>query len=614
MTALFEIGLVNAALATILAVAVWLITRVWRHPVVVHTLWIVVLVKLIAPPMVPIPFPLSDPNYVVASPHELSDEPVTLMPTADDQSATVGPDVHEQNATAPRDSPTTQTGKASERRSALESDWTSIIIGVWLTGSVLFLAVSAVRMWRFHSALAHAAPASHEVQEIAAALAAQLGVSNRFRLRVIDGRLSPLLWPIGKPTVLMPRQLLSALPHDELETLLAHELAHLRRKDHWVRWLELLVMTLYWWHPVVWWARVAIGRAEEHACDAWVVTILPEASRRYASALFKAVQFVSETHQASPALASAFGTSGNFKERIENIMNAKWNCRVPLPVRLIVIAAAVTILPLSLQAARADEDEPSRPSAQNVSAEDHAPSDQPEGQHSPNDTKEDSSLVRPAQSVPNPKPARRDPYRIQPGDTIHVWVHGTPNDAPINGNYLVEPSGSIALGPVYGRVAVRDFSLETAENAITEHLSEILKDPKVQVTLPAKDRELNWVLRDLLQSAAASSATESIGVLKKMVERAKYEFARLSKLRQDGVVSEAELARASSDYEISVERLRQAERGLRYHRAVLEAAEADYEMLFEAEKRAPQTITGHELRRAKLAVELAKAKLEELSE
>ena len=47
------------------------------------------------------------------------------------------------------------------------------------------------------------------------------------------------------------------------EAILAHELAHVRRKDHWVRLLELVVTTLFWWHPAVWWAcrRIAgVGR------------------------------------------------------------------------------------------------------------------------------------------------------------------------------------------------------------------------------------------------------------------------------------------------------------------------------------------------------------------
>ena len=56
MTSLLEVALINAVMATGLAMVVWLVTRVWRHPVFVHTLWIVVLLKLITPPLVRVPW------------------------------------------------------------------------------------------------------------------------------------------------------------------------------------------------------------------------------------------------------------------------------------------------------------------------------------------------------------------------------------------------------------------------------------------------------------------------------------------------------------------------------------------------------------------------------
>jgi multidrug resistance efflux pump len=618
----------------------------------------------------------------------------------------------------------------------------------------LFLLVSAIRLVRFHRALAGAAMAPAEIQQMAAGLAQRCGVAPRYRLRITEGRLSPLVWAIGRPTVLLPRALLTELSPEEIETLLAHELAHLRRRDHWLRWLELLVTASYWWHPIVWWARAVIHRAEEEACDAWVVSVFPDASMRYASALFKAVQFASDARQAKPLMASGLGSGGTLKERIENIMNAKWSCRISLPARLAVAATALLILPLSVEAVWGGGEQPFEADAQNLTGAKAESVDQPTS----NEPTDDSQPSRPAQTVPKLEDERRDPYRIQPGDTIHVWVYGTPEDAPIMGNYRVEPGGTIALGPLYGRVTVRGMSLELAEDVITEQLSQVLKAAKVQVTLgkdsrsslfggfdpsierpgaepiessnpvaaqsyarPSADElaalrehlkflenhyqridalfqtgsvggsaeahalaayelavaqgelaltegrrsaatrhfeeaetfaeralaaieaahsagaathdlllqaaknvsdskrrliatrrqaqssqpsesnsahELRAALRELIQSTPAPSTTESIGVLRKMVERAENEYGRLMELGEEQVVSQAEIARAKSDYEISVERLRQAERGLKYHRAVLDAAVADYEVLAEINKQSPQAISAAELRRA----------------
>jgi beta-lactamase regulating signal transducer with metallopeptidase domain len=65
------------------------------------------------------------------------------------------------------------------------------------------------------------------------------------------------------PVLLLPRDLLDELTPDERDALLAHELAHVRRRDHWVRLLELAATALFWWYPVAWWARAALRRAEE---------------------------------------------------------------------------------------------------------------------------------------------------------------------------------------------------------------------------------------------------------------------------------------------------------------------------------------------------------------
>jgi beta-lactamase regulating signal transducer with metallopeptidase domain len=761
MAAMLEIALMNAALAAVLAIAVWLVTRIWRHPMLVHMLWILVLVKLITPPLVTVPWRFAGGEQLLSRPTKLAAnvpvaqaEPSVDTTVADDTAAL---DIERPNIVM-------VTEPAVTDRSTHRVAWPMVVASVWLAGTAVFLVVSAVRLARFHRALVDTEPAPAGVQQLAFELAAKFGISSRFRLRITGGRLSPLVWPIGRPTILMPHKLLADLPHEELQALLAHELAHLRRRDHWVRCFELVVTALYWWHPVVWWARVKIQHAEEEACDAWVVSELPGITQQYASALFKAVQFASESRSTAPAVASALGTNGNLAERIENIMNTKWNYRVSLSARLFVVAAALTTLPLSVEAVGGQENQPSKPAAENATpAEDESTSEQPAEQRASNVAPADLPSIQPVQSVPAEVP--RDPYRIQPGDTVHVWVHGTPDDAPINGNYVVEPGGSIALGPLYGRVRVRDMSLETAENAIMERLSETLRNPKVQVTLPRRDRmdspaasatiepltpdpraesfrprnadelaalrehvnflenhfkktdalnqnglrggsadalalaayelavaqgelalaegrrdeavarfeearewadralmavnaayqanmvgydvvlqaarnlavskqrliearrqqsaagnennasrELSAALRSLAQSNATPATGESIGVLKKIVERSQQEFNRLKDLHGQNVVSSAELARAKSDYEISVERLKQAERALRFHRAQVELAEADLQNLVEAEKRTPHTVPQLQLRRAQLMVEMAKAKLEELAE
>ena len=58
---------------------------------------------------------------------------------------------------------------------------------------------------------------------------------------------------------------------EQRDAVLIHELAHLKRRDHWVRRLEAVVLGLDWWNPVAWWARREIEKAEEECCNAWIV-------------------------------------------------------------------------------------------------------------------------------------------------------------------------------------------------------------------------------------------------------------------------------------------------------------------------------------------------------
>ncbi|MBN2580576.1 MAG: protein kinase [Pirellulales bacterium] len=82
-----------------------------------------------------------------------------------------------------------------------------------------------------------------------------------------------------------------------------------------------------------------------------------------------------------------------------------------------------------------------------------------------------------------------EPYTIAPGDSLKIQAAGTLWDQPINGVYRVEPQGTVALGPVYGRVKVAGLSLVEAEGAIVKKLREIITKPAVSVTIA------DWVPR-----------------------------------------------------------------------------------------------------------------------
>jgi beta-lactamase regulating signal transducer with metallopeptidase domain len=80
------------------------------------------------------------------------------------------------------------------------------------------------------------------------------------------------------------------------------------------------------------------------------------------------------------------------------------------------------------------------------------------------------------------KPAGKE--GLQPGDEVKIEVVGAFPEAPINGVFVIEPQGTVALGATYGRVKIAGMSLIEAEKAVTEKLHAVLSDPQVQITLP----------------------------------------------------------------------------------------------------------------------------------
>jgi hypothetical protein len=164
---------------------------------------------------------------------------------------------------------------------------------------------------------------------------------------LLPGRVAPMLWAaFGAPRLLVPAGLLGRLTPEGRDTLLLHELAHLRRGDHRVRALEFLAMGLYWWHPVVWFARRELREAEEQCCDAWVVSALPGAGRAYASALLDTLDFLSAAPPAVPLLASGLGQVSDLKRRLTMIMRGTTPRALGWRGAFVVLALGALLLPV----------------------------------------------------------------------------------------------------------------------------------------------------------------------------------------------------------------------------------------------------------------------------
>ena len=122
-----------------------------------------------------------------------------------------------------------------------------------------------------------------------------------------------------RPAILIPAGLLTNLPAEQIEYLLIHELAHIRRLDYAINLLQKIVEGLLFYHPAVWWASGIMRAERENCCDDVVLELHRGAASGYARTL-------AALEQNRWQLANA-ASGGSLSRRIHRILNrpASWN-------------------------------------------------------------------------------------------------------------------------------------------------------------------------------------------------------------------------------------------------------------------------------------------------
>ena len=399
MRILFEAAVSNALVAGLLALVVAAICRFPIRPAVRHALWLMILVKLITPPLVRIDLPatptwlnawsartaarkppvravaadrgiviqrnaapptavaLTEPAQLEECPPEL-DLMVELLPRD-------VPDGPAGSADLPADSMQTAVAAAPQNVSKIASelqdpaestgewfqaialDTVVLVLGtVWIGGSFVWFFFAGYRLRTFHQQIDRLRPADGALQSLADEVAIGFGLTHRPEVRMTEAIVPPMLTlRPNRAMIILPTRFMESLSPAQQSAILAHELAHFRRGDQWMRWFEFTVVGLYWWHPAVWYARKELQAAEELCCDAWVVRVFPDHARGYAHALLTAVDFLAEVRTPAPAEACTLGPLSSLKQRLDMILKRKPFPELSPAAKVALVALAFIILP-----------------------------------------------------------------------------------------------------------------------------------------------------------------------------------------------------------------------------------------------------------------------------
>lgn len=337
---LFQNVVVTALLAGIVA----LVCRTTRvGPVARHALWLIVLVKFVTPPVLVWPWAAPDPLGVAmldaGATSPVAGEGVTGSIAVSD---TPVPDASSDRVVASPSLPVAANPNLSDV-AAIAWPW---LMGVWIAGSAAVLGIEALRLVRVARAVRRAVPGPSEIAGRVARLSRELGL-RAVPVITIAGQSSPAIWCAGRPRLLWPADMATGVTDACLDGLIVHELAHVQRRDHLVGWLELLVGVIWWWNPLFWYVRSALREQAELACDAWVISALPNGRRAYAESLLALSSAAVQGR--SPALAAVIGIRANnrrvLERRLVMIMQGRASLRLSVAGLVALAVMALASLP-----------------------------------------------------------------------------------------------------------------------------------------------------------------------------------------------------------------------------------------------------------------------------
>lgn len=196
-----------------------------------------------------------------------------------------------------------------------------VILTLWAGGCAALICRRSIQWWRLNSI---------------AWSSSLLDVEAPLPVRSTESKLEPGLFGILWPVLLLPEGIARQLAPEQLDTIIAHEVHHWRRRDNLTAALHMIVETLFWFHPLVWWLGNRMIVERERAVDEAVVDSGSD-RQVYAEGILKVCQYYVE-----PPLPCTAGVSGGtLRKRIEEIMTNRTLLQLNFAKKCLLAAAAV---------------------------------------------------------------------------------------------------------------------------------------------------------------------------------------------------------------------------------------------------------------------------------
>ncbi|MEQ8765793.1 MAG: M56 family metallopeptidase [Planctomycetota bacterium] len=220
--------------------------------------------------------------------------------------------------------------------------WQAILAGAYLVGLGFMASRQVTGIVAAQRLRARASSPPEGLLQRLEDLARRLGLPRVPRLGLSEHVKLPVLVGVFRPMILLPAALASGLSPAQLEAVLLHELAHLKRFDAWILAMQRVLETVLFFHPVVWWVSRRLSDERELGCDDLVLQSGTTALD-YASAMTEVASASLPTRRGALGLAFAERRPSKLRRRIERVLNWQPAARKASALSALLLVSALLI-------------------------------------------------------------------------------------------------------------------------------------------------------------------------------------------------------------------------------------------------------------------------------
>lgn len=340
--------LIQSGILIVLMYLIDLLIRKHVRAVFRYCIWMLILVKLILPPTLCLPTGIGYWYGLDIGPAFKQVTPETPVKVTTQETDAISAQYGLEHLPAIQPIELKSASVASTNQT-IPITWQAVVFLIWLVGLLVLSVLLFQRFLFVKSLLAQSDKADVRLDETLQQCCGQVGIRGNIELRLSKNMLSPAACGLFNPVILMPASLLESLSKEKLRAVLIHELAHIKRGDLWVNFLQTLLQIAYFYNPLLWFANAVVRSIREKAVDEMVLTTLGDEAGSYSSTLIDIAEIAFSRPHFSLRLIGVIESKKALTSRIKHILSRPFPKSTELGMAglVAIFIAGVVLLPMA---------------------------------------------------------------------------------------------------------------------------------------------------------------------------------------------------------------------------------------------------------------------------